>query len=125
MKENAKILIGDDSILARKQLKDAASEFLKDPVFIEACNGKEAVDKYESENPDITFLDIVMPVRDGILATIEIMKKHKDARVIIVSSVGTKNELKAAIDAGALDFIQKPVRSELLKQVLEKYLGDN
>ena len=47
MKENAKILIGDDSILARKQLKDTLSLYLKDPIFIEATNGKEAVSKYE------------------------------------------------------------------------------
>lgn len=124
MKDNAKILVGDDSILARKQLKDVVSKYLKDPVFIEAANGKEAVEKYEEEKPDLTFLDIVMPVRDGILATIEINKMDKDAKIIIVSSVGTKNQLRAAIEAGALDFIQKPVRDELMNQILEKYLGD-
>ncbi|MCI7468900.1 MAG: response regulator [Lachnospiraceae bacterium] len=125
MKESAKILIGDDSILARKQLKDVVARYIKNPVFIEATNGKEALEKYEQEQPDLTFLDIVMPVRDGILATIEITKQYKDARIVIVSSVGTKNQLRAAIEAGALDFVQKPVRDDLMEQILEKYLGDD
>ena len=123
MKENAKILIGDDSILARKQLKDTLSLYLKDPTFIEATNGKEAVSKYEEEKPVLTFLDIVMPVRDGILATLEITKKDSEAKIIIVSSVGTQKQLTAAVQAGAIDFVQKPVKDELIQQILDKYLG--
>ncbi|MCI6648731.1 MAG: response regulator [Lachnospiraceae bacterium] len=123
MKENAKILIGDDSILARKQLKDTLSLYLKGPIFIEATNGKEAVSKYEEEKPDLTFLDIVMPVRDGILATLEITKKDSEAKIIIVSSIGTQKQLTAAVQAGAIDFVQKPVKDELIQQILDKYLG--
>lgn len=123
MKDNAKILIGDDSILARQQLKDVIALYLTDPVFVEACNGKEAVTKYEEEKPDLTFLDIVMPVRDGILATLEITKKDKDAKIIIVSSIGTQKQLTAAVQAGAIDFVQKPVKDELVEQILSKYLG--
>lgn len=123
MKENTKILIGDDSILARQQLKDVIALYLDSPVFIEAANGKEAVSKYEEEKPDLTFLDIVMPVRDGILATLEITKKDKDAKIIIVSSIGTQKQLTAAVQAGAIDFVQKPVKDELIQQLLVKYLG--
>ena len=123
MKENAKILIGDDSILARQQLKDVIALYLDSPVFIEAANGKEAVSKYAEEKPDLTFVDIVMPVRDGILATLEITKKDKDAKIIIVSSIGTQKQLTAAVQAGAIDFVQKPVKDELIQQLLVKYLG--
>ena len=56
--ENAKILIGDDSILARKQLKDVLAAF-GGTCFIEAANGQEAIDKYAVEQPDIVFLDNV------------------------------------------------------------------
>ncbi|MQN00946.1 MAG: response regulator [Lachnospiraceae bacterium] len=123
MKEKAKILIGDDSILARQQLKDTISRYVTDPIFIEAANGKEAVTKYEEEKPDLTFLDIVMPVRDGIIATLEITKKDKDAKIIIVSSIGTQKQLTAAVQAGAIDFVQKPVKDEIIQQILSKYLG--
>ncbi len=73
---NAKILIGDDSILARKQLKDCIAA-LGGSNFIEAANGQEAIDKYKSEQPDIVFLDIVMPIKDGIIATQEIHDKSQ------------------------------------------------
>ena len=56
----AKILIGDDSILARKQLKDILTE-LGAVHFAEAANGREVIEKYKQEKADIVFLDIVMP----------------------------------------------------------------
>lgn len=115
--EDAKILIGDDSILARKQLKDVLTTFGATN-FIEAANGQEAIEKYLAEKPDIIFLDIVMPEKDGIYAVNEICKVNPDAYIIIVSSVGTQSQLKNAIEAGAKDFIQKPLHSEQIKAVL-------
>ncbi len=115
--ENVKILIGDDSILARKQLKDTiASSY--DVTFVEAVNGQEAIDLYKAEKPDLVFLDIVMPVKDGITAVSEIMQADPLADIIMVSSVGTQSQLKMAIEAGAKDFIQKPLDAEQLKAVI-------
>ncbi len=122
--ENAKILIGDDSILARKQLKDYISA-LGCTNFIEAVNGQEVIDKYLSEKPDIVFLDIVMPVKDGICAVQEICKADPNACVIMVSSVGTVQQLKAAIEAGAKDFVQKPFSDNQIAAVLDAHLGGN
>ena len=114
----AKILVGDDSILARKQLIDILTEY-GGTNFIEAANGQDAIDKYNQENPDIVFLDIVMPVKDGIAATTEIMNANKSAIIIIVSSIGTKDQLKSAIEAGAKDFIQKPFSKDQIKQIVD------
>lgn len=118
--DNAKILIGDDSILARKQLKDIISSFGA-VSFIEAANGQEAIDLYKSEKPDIVFLDIVMPVKDGIAAVNEIIQADSNARIIIVSSVGTQSQLRMAIEAGADDFIQKPLDRLQLQRLLSKH----
>lgn len=52
--ENAKILVGDDSILARKQLKDVLTSFGAKN-FIDAANGQEAIDQYKAEKPDLVF----------------------------------------------------------------------
>lgn len=114
----AKILVGDDSILARKQLMDLLTE-MGATNFIEAANGQEAIDKYDQEHPDVVFLDIVMPVKDGIAATTEIMNINKSAIIIIVSSIGTKDQLKSAIEAGAKDFIQKPFSKDQIKQIVD------
>ena len=120
---NKKILISDDSILARKQLKDIINSICEGAEFIDAANGQEAIDKYKETTPDITFLDIVMPVKDGIEAVKGIMEINKDAQIIIVSSVGTQSQLKAALEAGAKDFIQKPIEASHVETLLQTHLG--
>ena len=119
--ENAKILITDDSILARKQLKDIIST-LGSPVFIEAVDGQDAINKYKESKPDLVFLDIVMPKKDGNAAIREIMEFDAEANIIIASSVGTQSQLKLALEAGAKDFIQKPLDKDQVVKVVSKFL---
>ena len=115
--EEAKILISDDSILSRKQLKDAILR-LGTPKFIETSNGQDAIDSYKREKPDLVFLDIVMPVKDGNAAIREIREYDPKAEIIIVSSVGTQAQLKAAIESGAKDFIQKPMNPNQIASII-------
>ncbi len=121
-KSEAKILLCDDSILARKSLTGYLNNLGYQNV-IEGSNGEEAVTKFDSEHPDIVLLDIVMPVKDGVTATREIIEKDPDANIIIISSVGTQTNLKEAIKAGAKDFVQKPVDKDILEQVLNNILS--
>ena len=116
------ILICDDSILARKQLKDVIEAYSPDLNFVEAANGQEAIDKYKEANPNLVFLDIVMPVKDGNAAVSGIIEYDSNADIIIVSSVGTQSQLKSAIEAGAKDFIQKPISEEQVLKVLSSHL---
>lgn len=115
---DAKVLIGDDSILARKQLRDKLTSWGVTN-FVDAANGQEAVEKFKEEKPDIVFLDIVMPVIDGIEATRQMKEIDSSAFVIMVSSIGTQSQLKRAIVAGAKDFIQKPLNAEQLLNILK------
>ena len=115
--EDAKILIGDDSILARKQLKDIISS-LGGRHFLDASNGQEVIDIYKEQSPEVVFLDIVMPVKDGNTAIAEIMEYDPQADIIIVSSVGTQSQLKQAIQLGAKDFLQKPLNRRQIESIL-------
>lgn len=115
--EDAKILIGDDSILARKQLKDILSS-LGGRNFLDASNGQEVIDIYKEQSPEVVFLDIVMPVKDGNTAIAEIMEYDPQADIIIVSSVGTQSQLKQAIQLGAKDFLQKPLNRRQIESIL-------
>ncbi len=124
MSANLTILVGDDSILARKQLKDVITKYTTDPTFSDASNGQEAIDKYKESHPDLVFLDIVMPIKDGISAVGEIIGADPTAKIVIVSSVGTQEQLKRAIEAGAKDFIQKPIREDQVQNVLNSQIGD-
>lgn len=120
--DNGKILICDDSILARKQIKDIIS-IIGNPTIIEVSDGEGAIQLYKEHKPDLVFLDIVMPKKDGNIAIEEIMDYDKEAVIIIVSSVGTHSQLKCALEAGATDFIQKPINKIHIIETINKYLG--
>lgn len=120
---NKKILICDDSVLARKQLIDAVNLYSENATFLEGKNGVEAVELFKTENPDLIFMDIVMPEKDGTEALSEIKAINPDALIIIVSSVGTQEQLKKAIQLGARDFIQKPFEKSQIKEILEIHFG--
>ncbi|MCR5590222.1 MAG: response regulator [Lachnospiraceae bacterium] len=122
MNKDLKILVCDDSILARKNLTTVLTGFGYTDIS-EVNNGEDAVSYCRQNRPDLVFLDIVMPIKDGVTATQEIMEMNPDSKIIIVSSVGTQTHLKEAIKAGAKDFIQKPIDTDLLKQVLENING--
>ena len=122
MNKDCTILVCDDSILARKNLTAFLTGFGYTNIS-EVSNGEDAVNYCRDNKPDLVFLDIVMPVKDGVTATREIMNDNPDTKIIIVSSVGTQTHLKEAIKAGANDFIQKPIDEELLRQVVENVDG--
>jgi two-component system chemotaxis response regulator CheY len=119
--EDLKVLICDDSILARKQIKDIISAD-GIPTFYEASDGQGAIDMYKEHKPDIVFLDIVMPKKDGNIAIEEIMSFDPDATIIICSSVGTQSLLKCALEAGAKDFVQKPIDPQQVIDIVNKFL---
>ena len=122
MDGNKKILVCDDSILARKSLCGILNGFGYNDI-VEVSNGEDAVKFCKENDPYVIFLDIVMPIKDGVTATAEIIEHNPDAKIIIVSSVGTQTHIKEAIKAGARDFIQKPIDEDLLKQILENING--
>ena len=119
--KDVKFLICDDSILARKNLSALLKSFGYTDI-IEVSNGQDAVNVYMHEHPTVALLDIVMPIKDGVTATAEIMEAVPDTKIVIVSSVGTQTHLREVIKAGARDFIQKPVDQNLLKQIIEHNL---
>ena len=111
------ILICDDSLLARRSLKENLAS-LNITSILEVSDGQSAVDVFKETHPDIVFLDIVMPVKDGIQAVREMIEYDPAASIVMVSSVGTQANLREALKAGAKDFIQKPAEFEQLKNVI-------
>ena len=113
MNKDIKILISDDSAFMRKILRDIlqSNGFSN---FVECGNGKECLEKYETEKPDLVLLDIIMPIMNGI----EVLKKiGKEAKVMMISAVGQEKMIEEAKQYGALGFIVKPFDS---KKVVEK-----
>jgi two-component system chemotaxis response regulator CheY len=77
-------------------------------VIAEAKNGEEAINHFDSKQPDIALLDLTMPKVDGLIALKEIMKINPHAKVIVVSATGTNYTVMEAIQLGSKDFIVKP-----------------
>lgn len=118
-----KILICDDSVLARKNLAENLKKCGIENM-LQVSDGQAAVDTYKAEKPDIIFLDVVMPVKDGITALKEVMDFNSDAVAIMVSSVGTQMHIREAVKAGARDFLQKPATLEQITSIVERVLRE-
>ncbi|MBU3173149.1 response regulator [Clostridium estertheticum] len=112
-----KILVCDDSMLIRKKLKELLKSCGCNNI-LEASNGQEAVDSYKENNPDLVFMDIIMPFKNGIEAVKEIIEFDNEAKVVMASSAGTKEHVKVAIKAGAFEFVQKPWEKEQINKIL-------
>jgi len=112
-----KVLICDDSMLMRRRLREILKSCGCEDV-LEAVNGEEAVKVYKESNPDLVFMDIIMPVKNGIEALKEIIEFDKAAKVAMASSAGTKEHVKASIKAGAFEFVQKPWEKEQINKII-------
>ncbi len=119
----AKILICDDSMMVKKKMKTMLSAYGIGNIS-EASNGKEAVEKFVEIQPDITFMDIVMPEMTGVEALKIIKTAAPDAVIIMATSIGTEGNLTEAIKYGASDFLQKPVDEEQLTKLLDNYFKE-
>ena len=114
----SKILIVD-SRTSRKILRGLLEESGHE-VVAEAENGQEGVDKYKEFNPDITTLDITMPVMDGLEALSKIKEFDRNAKVIMVTAAGQQNKMVEAIKNGASEFVTKPFEKENILKIIEK-----
>jgi two-component system chemotaxis response regulator CheY len=116
-------LIVDDSVFARKNLARMVETF-GGQVAGEAGDGLNAITEYDRLTPDIVLMDITMPQMEGIEAAEKIVQQHPDARIVMVSSVGYQENIVAALQRGARHFVQKPVKAEVLYEVVKYVLGD-
>ncbi|MEH7306465.1 response regulator [Neobacillus drentensis] len=123
MENNLRVLICDDSLLIRKKFRDILEKCKCAEIF-EAENGIVAVELVKDHNPDLIFMDIVMPEKDGIEALQEIKEIQPNAKVVMASSVGTNELLKKALENGAYDFVQQPVNLESVTNLIEKVLKE-
>lgn len=121
------ILIVDDSSVVRKVLKKTfGMTSIEVGEFFEAENGKVGLEVLLSKWVDVIFLDINMPIMNGM----EFMQNlRKDPTfgstpVIVVSTEGSKDRIQELMDSGIKAFLRKPVTPEDLVKTIEKVLGE-
>ena len=118
-----RVLIVDDASFMRNMLREILVE-AGYQVVGEASHGVEAVQRHHELKPDLTTMDIVMPYKNGVEATREIVRADARALVIICSALDQEALVLEALEAGAADFLVKPFRAEEVLSVVRKVLRE-
>ena len=123
MSQKPKVLIVDDEAFNVDYLEQALED--SNYQIITASNGKEALDKIQSEQPDLVLLDLMMPILDGfaVLAQVKADQVLRDIPFIIISSEHDSKSVVKGIKQGAEDYLTKPVNADLLVKKVKDYLG--
>ena len=122
VEEMAKILLVDDAAFMRMMLKNTLSQ-AGYTALIEAEDGVKAVEAYTAEKPDLVFMDITMPNKDGLETLKEIKAMDPGATVVMCSAMGQETMVMDSIKSGAKDFIVKPFKPERVLSTVKKILG--
>lgn len=104
-------MIADDHPLVREGLKATIARARGLVLVGEASNGAEASKLAASLDPDVILLDLRMPEGGGIAAMRQIMERRPDARIIVLTSFDSEEEIRNALDAGAKGYLLKSSRS--------------
>jgi two-component system LytT family response regulator len=112
-----KAIIIDDERLARNELKKLLLEFPEIEVIEEATNAKEGIEKIETLNPDLIFLDIQMPGMTGF----DMLQELDRIPHVIFTTAYDEYALKA-FEVNALDYLMKPIEPKRLADALQKLI---
>ena len=122
------VTVVDDSKISRKMVIRALPPEWNIKLT-QAENGEEALAAYRDGKAEVMFLDLTMPVMDGYDATRAIRENEvrdggTDDRIPVIAMTANaqSEDRQKCLNAGMDDYIQKPVRQEALKSVLQKYL---
>ncbi len=114
-----KILIVDDSPISRRMLKSCIPKDMGYE-FHEAGDGLEGFNQYKALVPDVTFMDLTMPVMDGAASLQEILKFDPLAVVIVSTADVQAKSLANVLDIGAFMVLKKPPTKEGIAEALAK-----
>jgi DNA-binding NarL/FixJ family response regulator len=118
--DKIRVLIADDHVIVTAGLASIIGLQPDMMVIAEAANGREAVDLWRNHRPDVALLDLRMPMLDGVGAIVEIHKEEPSARVIVLTTYDTDNEIYRAIKAGAKGYVLKDARREELLDCIRR-----
>lgn len=115
-----KILVVDDSETNRLLLGAVMSKYEFDIEYAE--DGDEAVQKFHEVQPDIVFIDHIMPKQNGADALHEMKHTNPNFVGILISALATPEDIKTIFEhSGAEEFIQRPFQTSMIVEILKKY----
>jgi DNA-binding NarL/FixJ family response regulator len=108
----ATVLVVDDHALLRTGVANIINQESDLHVIAEASNGLEAVEAFEQHRPDVTLLDLRMPVMEGVEAVRQIRARDPLAKVIVLTTYDTDDDISRALKAGAKAYVLKDISAD-------------
>ena len=121
--QTARVLLVDDHALLRTGVASIINQERDLHVVAEAGNGVEAIAAYELHHPDVTLLDLRMPVMEGVEAVRRIRELDPRARVIVLTTYDTDDEIARALSAGAKAYLLKDISADDLVTCIRDVLA--
>ena len=124
MESKITVLLADDHLVVRMGIA-AIISFEKDMAIVgETDNGADAVRLARELKPDVIVMDLMMPRMDGVSATLEILKERPDAKVLVLTTFETSQDIRKTLDAGAVGALAKTSsQSEIIGAIREVAAG--
>jgi two-component system NarL family response regulator len=119
-----RIVIAEDHLIARVGVKTIINTQPDMTVVGEAANGAQALELYRKHRPDVTLMDVRMPVLNGVEAIIAIRAEFANASIIALSTYGGDEDIRRALQAGARAYLTKDVlHDELIRAIHAVHAG--
>src|SRR5262245_51818358 len=119
-----KILTVDDHPILREGIAAVLASETDMLLVAEASNGREAVEQFRTYRPDVTLMDLQMPLMNGTEAIIAIRNEFPDARIIVLTTYSGDAQAVRAFKAGASGYLLKSMlRKELVETIRSVHAG--
>jgi DNA-binding NarL/FixJ family response regulator len=118
--DKIRILIADDHTSVLAGLSSIIGMQPDMVVVAEAENGRQAVELWRQQRPDVTLLDLRMPILDGVGVINELRQQETFAKFVILTTYDSDNDIYRAIKAGAKGYLLKDARREVLLDYIRK-----
>jgi DNA-binding NarL/FixJ family response regulator len=119
----ATVLVVDDHALLRTGVANIINQEPDLRVVAEAGDGLQAIEAYDRHRPDVTLIDLRMPVMDGVEVVRRIRERDPRARVIVLTTYDTDDEIASALKAGAKAYVLKDISADNLITCIREVLA--
>jgi DNA-binding NarL/FixJ family response regulator len=114
-----KVLLVEDRFLARVALRSVLNGRFEVAIAAEAESGEQALELYDQVEPDVTLMDLRLPGIDGFETIAAIRKRHRDARIVVLTNYEGSEDVFRALSLGAMAYLTKDASGD---QVLDAIL---
>ncbi len=119
------VMIAEDHVVVREGIASLIGLEPDIEVVAQAANGQEAVELFERLRPQVTLIDLNMPVMDGAATITEIRRLEREAKVIVLTTFGGDEDIYRALQAGASGYLLKDVMPDVLLDTIRKVHAGN